>query len=202
MEQRNTPCYGRPMDRPICARMTAIAARAPLLIGALVLAACTPSADEVRARHESGAATSAASQPDAPRSATHMAASSRPSEADYVAAVATTKASLPLTVRFRLDSKPRVGQPLVVDLMVTPMAMTQIRSLKFHFEAGEGVQLQGDPEFVVNGATPGIAVHREIQVVPGAVGVLELRAHAAVETPSEALSQTYTIPLIVVAATP
>lgn len=164
---------------------------------AVLLSACTPSADEVRSRHAGAAAQGSSAQ-----SSVRSAAPAPPSDADYVAAVATSKATLPFTVRFRPDSRPRVGQPLTVAFMITPGALAQIRSLKFRFEAGDGLQLQGDPEFVVTGATPGIAVHHELQVVPRSTGVIELQAHAAVETASEALSQTYAIPLIVTADSP
>ena len=116
--------------------------------------------------------------------------------------MATSKLALPFSLRFRLDSRPRVGQPVTIDLMITPAAQVQIRSLKFRFEPGDGLQLDGDPDFVVNGATPEISVHRELQVTPRTAGLLELQARAAVETSSEALSQVYAIPLIVSAATP
>lgn len=164
---------------------------------AWVLAGCTQSADDVRARHEATAAHPVTNA----RSAV-AAKPAAPSDADYVAAVAGNKLNLPLSVRFRLDGQPRVGQTVKIDFLVTPAAQAQIRSLQFRFEAGEGLQYQGEPDFVVNGAAPGIAVRRELLVVPRVAGLLELQARAAVETSSEAVSQTYAIPLIAVADTP
>ena len=165
---------------------------------AWLLAGCTQSADDVRARHEATAA-----HPATPSARPTVAAKpAAPNDADYVAAVAVNKLNLPLSVRFRLDGQPRVGQPAKIDLLVTPAAQAQIRSLRFRFEAGEGLQYQGEPDFVVDGAAPGIAVHRELLVVPRVAGLLELQARAALETSSEAVSQTYAIPLIAVADTP
>lgn len=181
---------------PASLRAPVALAQASALALAL-LAGCTQSADEVRARHDGGASQSSAAQ-----SAVRSALPPRNNDADFVAAVATSKQALPFTVRFRLDSRPRVGQPVTVDVMVTPATQVQIRSLKFRFEPGEGLQFDGDPEFVVNGATPDISVHRELQVTPRTAGLLELQARAVVETSSEALSQVYAIPLIVVANTP
>jgi hypothetical protein len=183
------------MERPNRARLTTHLLWVPAL--SLALAACTPSADEVRVRHEGTASQATSAQP-----AARKAVSTSPSEADYVAAVSSSKATLPFVARFRLAERPHAGQPLTIDFLITPAPLAQIRSLKFHFEAGEGVQLQGDPEFVVNGATAGISVHHELQVVPRTTGVIEVLAHAAVETSSEALSQTYAIPLIVTDTAP
>jgi hypothetical protein len=159
----------------------------------VALCACAPSADDVKARHVAGAAAT---------SSAVVAAKSGPvavgaRDADLVTAVALNKVKLPVDVRFRVDERPAIGQPVKIELVVTPAQLAQIRSLQFRLQAGAGLLLQGDPELSMTSAAPGVAIRHDIVVVPQSAGVLELEALGTVETTSESLSQTYAIPLIV-----
>jgi hypothetical protein len=156
------------------------------------LCGCTPSADEVKARHGSAGAPAATAATAASGAA---AAGARDSE--LVTAVALSKVKLPIEVRFLVQDKPVIGQPVKIELVVTPLQLAQIRSLHLRVQTGPELQLQGDSELTLEPVTPGQALRREIVLVPQSAGVLEFETSATVETNSDSLSQTYAIPLVV-----
>ena len=190
MQRPRGACYVRSMSKALAESPSTVAAAIAL---ALMLCSCAPSADEVKSRHAADGAA-ASSSAAAARSAVPEAGAH---DGELVTAVALNKVKLPVDVRFRLDARPVVGQPLKIELVVTPAQMAQVRSLQFHLQPGAGLLLQGDADLPMTGATPGVAVRREIIVVPQSAGVLELEVQGAVETGSESLTQTYAIPLIV-----
>ena len=157
---------------------------------------CTPSADEVKARHESAGAPAAAAP-----AVKSGAASAGARDAELVMAVALSKTRLPIEVRFRLEDRPVIGQPVRVELVVTPAALPQIRSLRLHLQSGSALLLQGEPDLSSSDVLPGVALRHEIVVVPQSAGILEIEAVAAVDAGVESLSQTYAIPLVVQAPT-
>jgi len=168
-------------------------ARIASLLLAAALCACAPSAE--------GDKGSAGAGDPAARPAAAAVSSAAPQvgihDAELVTAVGLSKVSVPLQVRFRLDSRPVVGQPVKVELVVTPLQLAQIRGLQFHVQASDGLALQGESELSMGAAAPGIPIRREIVVVPQTVGILKLEVVGSVDTNSESLSQTYSIPLIV-----
>lgn len=158
----------------------------------LLLSACAPSADEVRARHAAGSdtAVAAAAAPSAARGAGAH-------DSELVAAVALGKTKLPVDVRFRLAERPVIGQPVTIELVVTPAQLAQIRGMQFHLQPDAGLLLQGDADLSLTALTPGMPVRREIVVVPQASGVIGIELVGTIDTHSESLSQTYAIPLVV-----
>jgi hypothetical protein len=172
---------------------SALPAGAASLMLAATLCACAPSADGQKSGQASG-------DPAAPPTVT-AAVSTAPQpgahDGELVTAVALNKVKLPVQVRFRLDASPVVGQPVKIELVVTPAQLAQIRSLQFRLQAGAGLALQGASELLMTGAAPGVAIRRDVVVVPQSAGILELDVLGTVETGSESLSQTYAIPLIV-----
>ncbi len=167
------------------------AVAAGLWLGAL-LCGCTPSADEVKARHDLAGTPAAAV---AAGTSAAMAAGAR--DAELVMAVALSKVSLPIEVRFRLESKPVIGEPVKIELVVTPLQLAQIRSLRLRLQPAAGLLLQGEAEWIMDSVSPGEPLRREVVVVPQSAGVLELETIAALETNSDSLTQTYAIPLVV-----
>jgi hypothetical protein len=157
-----------------------------------LLCGCTPSADEVKARHDTSG-TPAAAVASGMSGATTAGAR----DAELVMAVALSKAKLPIEVRFRLEAKPVVGQPVKFELVVTPLQLAQIRGLRLRLQTGAELLLQSEAELTMDSMSPGEPLRHEVVVVPQSSGVLELEISAALETNSDSLSQTYAIPLVV-----
>lgn len=190
MEPPRITCYGRRLMVTNAYRGTVPVAVA-LLLGAL-LCGCSRTADDAPARR-------AGSAPAASGASRTSAAPAGPTDADLVMAVAANKTRLPIEVRFRLADKPVVGQPLHIELVVTPLQQP-IHNLRLRLQPGSALVLQGDRDLTSDAVTPGVAIRHDIEVVPQSAGVLELETSAAFDTDSDSMSQTYSIPLVVQAS--
>lgn len=127
-------------------------------------------------------------------------ASSKPGngiDPDMVSAVSLTGApGTPVSMKFRLSARPQVTSPLQVTVLVIPSPDVQISGLHLSFQADDGLQLQSDRSFDLTQTTPGLPVQQEITVVPQQTGVLSLSATVLIDTDSQSISRTYSIPLI------
>jgi hypothetical protein len=157
----------------------------------ILLCGCSPSADDVRARHEGASVGTAA------KAAKKPVSDARSRDAELVSAVALNKAGVPVEVRFRIETKPVLGEPVTIELVATPAETAQIRRMQWHLQPGSGLVLQGEAVLSDESAAPGVPLRHEIIVVPQAAGVLELEAQAAIDTNAESVSQTFSIPLVV-----
>jgi hypothetical protein len=114
-----------------------------------------------------------------------------------VSAVAAKHPSpTPIQVKFDLRDRPRVGQPVDVDLAIVPMSASVDRvSGKVVGEEGlevvDGAQIAAT-EHPVEGAP----IRQAVKVVPKQEGVFTIHALVTVEAGSETSSETYAIPLI------
>ncbi|MFI4914266.1 MAG: hypothetical protein ACHQAR_03665 [Steroidobacterales bacterium] len=123
-----------------------------------------------------------------------------PNDADMVSAVSAANSTTPVSVKFRLEGRPQVGQPLMIELVVIPAAGAEIEHIHASFQAGEGLQLQSDRNFDAERPSAGVPLSQVLTVLPQQAGVLSLTATILVDSSSGSLARTYAIPLIALAA--
>ena len=117
-------------------------------------------------------------------------------DADMVAAVSNVSSDTPINLKFRLASRPEVGKPLTIELELVPDAGQQIQHIHMAFQAGEGLDVQGEQRLDIDAHAAESTVHHDLTVVPRHAGVLQLHATAVVDTSSASLARSYGIPVI------
>jgi hypothetical protein len=130
---------------------------------------------------------------DAQRSA---AASTAPSDPDMVTAVSGTSSTTPIGLKFRLEARPLVGQPMQIVLELTPAPNIEIDQIHTDLQPSDGLLLQSERAFDIPQPTAGVPVQREVTVTPQQTGLLEVTAQVDVDTPTGSISRNYAIPLI------
>jgi len=155
-----------------------------ILALSLLLAGCGQSkqAASIHAQHQGNGTTKASSGGIDP---------------DMVGAVnlAGTSASL-VSMKFKLASRPVVTMPVQLTVLVIPAPDTSINHIHVSFVPGDGLQLQSEHALDVIAPRPGAPIQQELTLVPQQNGVLSLSATVLVDTDSESISRTYSIPLI------
>jgi hypothetical protein len=159
----------------------------PLLFAALPLAlyACGSSSGPASATHTA----------PRPKSA---AASANTTDPDMVAAVSASGSGPPISVKFRLDSKPVVGRPTQLVLALIPTEGIESSHIHGAFLAADGLLVQSPKSFDVDVPHGGDLVQQEVTVVPQRDGVLSLSASVVIDYENTSLSRTYVIPLIAI----
>ena len=159
----------------------------PLLFAALPLALC------------------ACGSSNGPTSATHTAsrpkggpATSNATDPDLVAAVSASGSGPPISVKFRLDTKPIVGRPTQLVLALIPSQGIENSHIHGALQAADGLLLQSPKSFDVDVPVGGDPVQQDVTVVPQRDGVLSLSASVVIDYDNTSLSRTYVIPLIAV----
>jgi hypothetical protein len=114
-----------------------------------------------------------------------------------VAAVSAGKGGPPVGLKFELRTTPEAGQPLDVDLVVVPDA-PDIGRILARFEGGDSLAVVdgGDLEAVDKPASGAIIRHL-VRVLPKEDGIFTLNAAVTVDLPTESITRTFTIPVIV-----
>jgi hypothetical protein len=116
---------------------------------------------------------------------------------DLVSAVNLNGASSNLfSVKFKVDTRPLVTNPLQVKVLMIPAPGAVITHLQVLFQASDGLKLQSDRSVDFSDLSAGAPVEQQVTVVPQKAGVLSLSATVLVDTGSESVSRTYAIPLI------
>ncbi len=168
------------ITRSLCTR-----AVAPALAWVLLLAACSDPA-EVKIRAKTPAAGAA------------TAAAAAKTNKNLVAAVTTGKPGAPISMKFELLKRPKVGEPLEVAIEVTPEA-AGISALQVVFQGGEGLQLRSGGELSAT-ATPampaGTPIQHTVVVTPVREGIFYLSAVAVAEG-AGSQARTFAIPVVV-----
>lgn len=167
------------------ARTTALAAMA---MAAVALGACGSS--------ESQSATDAANAPTK-KSGAAAAQTVRP---DMVAAVSSAKGPGTVDVRFSIPARPVVGEPLDIQLSLTPSI--ELERLVAHFQVPEGVQLVAGGETGQNRPAIGAEINHTLTVVPKADGIYTITAVVLTDSEQASIARTYSIPLIAGAGLP
>jgi hypothetical protein len=157
----------------------------------LALAGCNGSSEQARLRHEAtqSGTTSKVSDPDDPT-------------ADMVNAVGPADAKPPVSLKFRLVTAPRVGQPLDLQVALLQDAKLEIDSLKVWLQPREGLQLKSPSPVVFGQPHVGETHMVPVTVVPQQTGVLSLGVTVLVDTERESLTRIYTVPVLVLPAQP
>jgi len=114
--------------------------------------------------------------------------------ADMVSAVGSAGPNDPISVEFRIESRPVVGMPVKIDVQISAVQNVAINHIHGSFRAGSGLTLQSARSFDVPGLHA--AWSRELTVVPQQTGVLSLTATILIEQHSGSQARTYSIPLI------
>ena len=163
---------------------------AALALGTL-LVACSPSAEEARARHDAL---------QKPAVAATDAKPAGPDTLDMVSAVSTADAQPPVHLKFRLHDVPHVGQPLQLELALVQEPKLPIAAMHVSIQPREGLQLKSDS--AIDFLNPDVGATHMIPVAlqPQQQGVLGLFVTVLVNTERDSMSRSFAIPLIVVPA--
>ena len=116
---------------------------------------------------------------------------------DMVAAVSPAHSSTPISMKFRLSTRPVVGTPLQVVVALIPAAGVGISHIRASFQPGEGLQMQPERNLDINDPGAGVIIEQELSVVPQQSGILSLNATIVVDMDGGSLARSYSIPLIV-----
>ena len=172
------------MSRPDTAMPTVLK---PLLFAALSFALC------------------ACGSSNGPATATHAASGAKPAAAtsnttdpDLVAAVSAGGSGPPISMKFRIDTKPIVGRPTQLVLSLIPTEGIENSHIHGALQAADGLLLQSPKSFDFDVPRGGDPVQQEVTVVPQRDGVLSLTAGVVIDYDNTSLSRTYVIPLIAV----
>lgn len=118
-------------------------------------------------------------------------------DSDLVSAVASGGATVPISVKFRIGKRPRLGVPLQILVAIIPAPDAQIAHLHGSFLPDSGLSLQGDHSIDVDELRAGEPLERQLTVVPEQPGVLNLNATFTLDRDSGPVSSSYAIPVIV-----
>jgi hypothetical protein len=125
-------------------------------------------------------------------------AASNRTDPDLVAAVSASGSGPPISVKFRLDTKPIVGRPTQLVLALIPSEGIENSHIHGALQAADGLLLQSPKSFDVDVPAGGDSVQQDVTVVPQRDGVLSLSASVVIDYDNTSLSRTYIIPLIAV----
>jgi hypothetical protein len=161
-------------------------ARAALaVVLAAVLAACGSGGD----------ATSAKPGGMTPAQNAKKSAEAQRLSRDMVAAVSSGKSHGPVDLKFALSERPRVGQPLDIQLAVIPSI--ELERLLARFQASEGLELVNGAEVgPLQRLAAGVALSHTITVVPKSDGIFYITATVLADSATDSVSRSFSIPLI------
>jgi hypothetical protein len=114
---------------------------------------------------------------------------------DMVAAVSYGTEQGLVDLRFALLARPKVGQPVDIELALTPTV--ELERMFARFQAAEGLQLVsgGETQQIENPAK-GVSVGHKVTVLPQADGIFYITAVVLADSEKESIARTFTIPLI------
>jgi hypothetical protein len=163
------------------------------MLASLLLHGCTKSVEDVKAAH----ASSGAADPTQPASNVTQLPIIDP---DMVAAVSGAGSDTPISLRFRLDSRPEVGKSLTVQFALVPDPKVKIRRMYLSFQPGDGLELQGEQKLDVDENAAAATVQHQLTLLPRQPGILQLRTTVVVDTATDSVTRSYVIPVIAAGA--
>lgn len=152
------------------------------------LAGCSGSSEQARLRHEATQSGTSAKASDADDPT-----------ADMVNAVGPSDNKQPVSLKFRMATAPRIGQPFDLQVALVQDAKLEIDALKVWFQPREGLQLKSASPVDFGQPQPGATHVVPVTLVPQQTGVLSLGVTVLVDTERESLTRTYTVPVLVLA---
>lgn len=172
---------------------TTMAGWGTLLVFAALATACGGSSSDARAQREARSQGRA----DAGRSAEALAAAA--AEADFVAAVSSASIAPPVTLKFRMEKPPRVGEPMQLDLLLQQPPQ-EISSILVSLQPGDGLSVLSQRSFEFRVPVPGATQHMSVTLRADAQTVLSLSATVLVDSSNTSVAYNFLIPLISVPA--
>ncbi len=155
-------------------------------LAAMLLAACTDSKDSSDATAAGSAMTDSAVADREKADA----------QTNLVAAVTTGKPGAPISLKFEIPKRPAVGEPLSIDVLVTPEA-AGITGLQVIFQSNDGLQVRSGGELTSSTLLEaGQPIMHTVVVTPLREGIFYLSVVAVAEG-SESQARTFAIPLVV-----
>jgi hypothetical protein len=115
---------------------------------------------------------------------------------DLVNAVSAANSTTPISLKFRIETKPVVGQPVTIELVLIPAQGIAIDHIHSSFQVGDGMQLASERAFDVEQPEAGVPLEHELTVLPRQPGVMEVTATVIVDSESGSLARSYAIPVI------
>lgn len=108
----------------------------------------------------------------------------------------------PVQVKFELQGRPDVAQPLDVDVVIVPVYGSVDRIIG-KMSADEGLDIVSGQDIpVVDKPVEGTPIHHSIKVVPKRDGIFTLTAVLTVDSTGQSTSQMFSIPVIAGAGLP
>jgi hypothetical protein len=104
--------------------------------------------------------------------------------------------SPPLTVQFRIESRPMVGSPTKIMIAVQAPPNSSFDHLHGAFTGNDGLTVQSERDFDAPALAPAAPIYREVTVVPGQPGVLSLNTTLLYDVGQHRETSTFSIPLI------
>jgi hypothetical protein len=122
---------------------------------------------------------------------------------NMVSAVAANKPStLPIQVKFELEDRPQVGQPLDIELAIVPMSASVDRVFG-KVEGEEGLEVVGGGEIgPTDHPAEGTPIRQSVKVLPKQEGILTVHAVMTVDAGGQTSSEAYAVPLIAAGGAP
>ncbi len=108
----------------------------------------------------------------------------------------------PVQVKFELQGRPDVAQPLDVDVVIVPVYGTVDRIIG-KMSADEGLDIVSGQDIpVADKPVEGTPIHHSVRVLPKRDGIFTLTAALTVDAAGQSTSQTFSIPVIAGAGLP
>jgi hypothetical protein len=122
---------------------------------------------------------------------------------NMVSAVAANKPSaLPIQVKFELRDRPRVGQPVDLELAMVTMSASVDR-VSGKVEGEEGLEVvDGAQIAATDHPAEGTPIRQSVKLLPKQDGILTVHAVISVDAAGTTSSETYAIPLIAAGGAP
>jgi hypothetical protein len=114
---------------------------------------------------------------------------------DMVAAVSASKSPGPIDLRFAVPQAPVVGQPIDIQLSITPKV--ELERIVARFQATDGLELlRGAETGVLDKPAPGVEIIHTLTVIPKADGIFNITAVVLTDSATDSVARTFSIPLI------
>jgi hypothetical protein len=122
------------------------------------------------------------------------------STADMVSAVSPATGA-PVELKFSLGEKPQVGRPVDVEVAVLPVG--DVDRIAASFQAGAGLALRsGEHMAAIENPESGAPINHRVTIVPEQDGIFFVSATVNVDTPTQSITRTFSIPIIAGAGVP
>jgi hypothetical protein len=159
---------------------------------AALVSGCGASTDKARAQHDARAAAHADT----------TGAAAAATDADLVSAVSAVTSTTPVSLKFRFNDPPLVGQALHVQLALVQAPGLDIDSMLVSLQPSDGLQIESGHSVEYHSPAVGATQHIDVTVRPQAVGLLNVGATVLVNAGGVSLTRNFSIPLIAAAPAP